>query len=822
MDMRFSVGLLWRGPVLAAAAWMLTACATEMGEVQAPPASPIASPAPAPPPPAPPAPSPAVVAPSPLASPATPAPAPPTPPPAVASPPPAPPAPSAQAARGLVEVTGVEVQDAGSGGLALLVTGDGPITTYESFTLPDPPRLVVDIPSAIHAVPQPISARPPLVTAIRSSQYRERPVQIVRVVFDLRSALPYRVVATGNQLRVDLGTAAAGAPATPTPSAAPPPAAAKPAGKVMRVDLQNARGRQQILIRTTGAVTYTVTESSNPLGLSIDVIGATVEPAASRTVDLRQVASPVSRLETSQRQTAPAPVVRVVADLRGPTRYDVRQTPSAIVVEFLNPPRPAQAPAAPAAIAAVADSRTATPGAPTALAAAPPAVPGTGRLSMDFKDADVNNLLRIIAEVSGMNVVAGGDVTGKVTVRLVNVDWQQALDVILRINGMGYEIDGNIIRVAPLAKLAAEQQARETAKVRKEEKERKDRADALKEKADALKGKKEEQLDEPLMDEVVSVNYAKATDVVKNLDRLKTQGRPEVGIVVDDRTNKLIIRETAGALAKMKDLLLQLDRPTPQVLIEARLVEATRNFSQSLGIEWGFSGDAALRNLQAAPVSVFANGVGTALLPPVAGSALPLAISMPASTPTAAVGVIANALFSNRLALGARISAGEAEGKARTLSAPKVATLDNQEAEIKQGQQVPYTTVDSSGRTVIAFADAFIRLKVTPHITNDRRVSMKVEAERSFPGDVVNYSGGFVYPINTRKATTNVLVANGSTIVIGGLLQTDERWSESRIPWISKVPMLGALFKSTTIGPEQKVELLIFLTPTILEEAKVS
>ena len=831
MDMRFSAGLLWRGPVLAAAAWMLTACATEMGEVQAPPAIPMASSAPATPPPAPPAPSPIVVTPSPSASPTAAAPAAPTPPPAVASPPPASPAPSAQAAKGLVEVTGVEVQDAGSGRLALLVTGDGPITTYESFTLPDPPRLVVDIPSAIHAVPQPISARPPLVTAIRSSQYRERPVQIVRVVFDLRSALPYRVVATQNQLRVDLDTTVAGASTTPTPTVAPPappPAAAKPTGKVTRVDLQNARGRQQILIRTTGAVMYTVTESSDPLGLSIDVIGATVEPAASRTVDLRQVASPVSRLQTSQRQTAPAPVVRVVADLRGPTRYDVRQTPSAIVVEFLNPPRTAQAPAAPAAIAAVAGSMTPTPGAPTAQAAAPaaaapgapPAVPGIGRLSMDFKDADVNNLLRIIAEVSGMNVVAGGDVTGKVTVRLVNVDWQQALDVILRINGMGYEIDGNIIRVAPLAKLAAEQGAREAAIVRKEEKERKDRADALKEKADALKGKKEEKLDEPLMDEVVSVNYAKATDVVKNLDRLKTQGRPEVGIVVDDRTNKLIIRETAGALAKMKDLLLQLDRPTPQVLIEARLVEATRNFSQSLGIEWGFSGDAALRNLQAPPVSVFTSSLGTALAVPT--TSIPLSISMPASTPTAAVGVIANALFSNRLALGARISAGEAEGKARTLSAPKVATLDNQEAEIKQGQQVPYTTVDSSGRTVIAFADAFIRLKVTPHITNDRRVSMKVEAERSFPGDVVNYSGGFVYPINTRKATTNVLVANGSTIVIGGLLQTDERWSESRVPWISKIPMLGALFKSTTVGPEQKVELLIFLTPTILEEAKVS
>ena len=220
---------------------------------------------------------------------------------------------------------------------------------------------------------------------------------------------------------------------------------------------------------------YTVTESSDPLGLSIDVIGATVEPAASRTVDLRQVASPVSRLQTSQRQTVPAPVVRVVADLRGPTRYDVRQTPSAIVVEFLNPSRTAQAPAAPPAIAAAAGSKDA--GIRRAAGAgcragrgrgAPPAVPGTGRLSMDFKDADINNLLRIIAEVSGKNVVAGGDVSGKVTVRLINVDWQQALDVILRINGMGYEMDGNIIRVAPLAKLAAEQEARRAARDREE------------------------------------------------------------------------------------------------------------------------------------------------------------------------------------------------------------------------------------------------------------------------------------------------------------------------------------------------------------------
>lgn len=853
MDVRFFAGRLLRGPVLAAAAWMLTACATEMAEVQPTPASPMVSPAPMAPPATsvpPPAVAPVGPPPAPVASPPspptapTPPPVPAAPPPVVMTPPPAPvasplPTPAAQAppapaAQGPVEVMRVEVQNGGPGGLTLLVTGDRPITTYESFTLADPPRLVVDIPNAVHAVPQPIPARPPLVTAIRSSQYREHPIRIVRVVFDLGSALPYRIVTAQNDLRVDLGAAAERAPASPAPTAAtsspatpapaPPAAAVKSAGKVTRVDLQSVRGRQQILIRTTGQVTYKVSESTDPLSLSIDVNGAVIEPKASRSVDLRQVSSPLSHLEASQFQTAPEQVVRVTADLREAVRYDVRQTRSAIVVEFLPQPRAVTAPiAAPVASVTGAQGSAPSAGAPiqtaaAAVAASPPqpGPPGTGRLSMDFKDADINNLLRIIAEVSGMNVVAGGDVAGKVTVRLVSVDWQQALDVILKINGLGYEIDGNIIRVAPQTKLAAEQQAREAARAR----EQKAREEALKAERDQQKQQKQE---EPLLDEVIPVNYAKAADVVKNLDRLKTPGRPDASIVVDDRTNKLVIRETAASLARMKELLRELDRPTPQVLIEARLVEATRSFSQSLGIEWGFNANAQMSSLQQPPVSIFSNAVNTPLVIPPAGTVpLPLAISMPASNPTAAVGVIANALFSNRLALGARISAGEQENKARTLSAPKIATLDNQEAEIKQGTQVPYTTIDSSGRTVVAFQDAFIRLKVTPHITNDRRISMKVEAERSFPGNIIQYTGGFAFPINTRKATSNVLAANGSTIVIGGLLQSGEQWGENRVPWLGKVPMLSWLFKNTNVGPDEKIELLIFLTPTILEEPRTS
>ena len=795
MDSRISAHLMWRAMLLGGAVLLLGACAAEVAEVQPAPAPRLmAAPAPlpaipvAPEPPKPAeAPAPATPPPAPVAAPAAPAP--------VAAPP-------APVRRGPIEITGVEVQEAGPDKLVVALLADGPVTAYESFTLPDPPRLIVDIPNATHVVPQPIAARPPLVTAIRSSQYREQPEKIVRVVMDLRTMLPYRVAGVDNQLRVQLGSAVG----EPTPSV--PTAVAAPSGKVTRVDLQSVRGRQRIVIGTSGRITYKVTEAADPLRLVMDISGAQIDPADARTLDLRQVTSSVSRLQANQHQTAPNPVVRVVAELRGPTRYDVQQTPTAIVVELIPPARTA---ALPAPVAAAVAPSVAAPAAPVAAPPAPPGSPpgAPGRLSMDFKDADINNLLRIIAEVSSMNVVAGGDVTGKVTVRLVNVEWQQALDVILKINNLGYEIDGNIIRVAPLAKLDAERKARDDARTAA---------------ARATVTEKQTQVQlEPLETEVVSVNYAKASDVVKNLDRLKTTGRTDTSIAVDERTNNLIIKETKDTIAKMKQLLQQLDRPTAQVLIEARIVEASRSFSQSLGVEYGFATQAMIKSGQnlryMTPTSVFTSNVGTALSYPT--DTIPLAISFPASGASpAGLGVTFGSLAGN-MALGVRLSAAEQEGRVKTLSAPKVATLDNLEAEIRQGTQVPYTTVDSSGRTVVAFQDAFIRMKVTPHITNDRRVSMKVEAERSFPGDRIDFAGGFAFKLEQRRASTNILVANGATIVIGGLMQTLDIEGGSGLPWLKNVPILGMLFKNQSINKE-KFELLIFLTPTILEEPRLS
>ncbi len=324
MDRRTSLaGFLWPCLLLAGAAVVLSACAAEMAEAQ-PPALPAVVTAPAPIIPPPPVPE---VLPVQTATPPAPAPEP-APPRATEAP--TPPQ-SSPAPRGPIEITGVSVQTAGAGGVVVLVNASGPIPSFESFTLPDPPRLVVDIPNATHAIPQPIATRAPLVTAVRSSQYREQPVKIVRLVFDLKSVQPYQVETVGDQLKVALGTAAPAPTAAQAGGvrAAPPPATAPAAraaaagtstGRVTRVDLQSARGRQRIVIGTSGRVTFNVTESAEPPAILVDVMGAAIEPAAARSLDLRQVASPVNRLQATQYRTEPEQVVRVQADLRGPTR----------------------------------------------------------------------------------------------------------------------------------------------------------------------------------------------------------------------------------------------------------------------------------------------------------------------------------------------------------------------------------------------------------------------------------------------------------------------------------------------------------------------
>ena len=772
-----------------------------------------------------------------------------------ASPAEAPPGPARPA--GPITVTGIEIRDAEPTGAVVVLTADGPFGAYESFSLPEPPRLVIDLPEATHAVKRPVTVpKEGPIRRLRSTQYKVKPVKTLRLVLDLASNLPYQVQAKNGQFHVLIGDAIAkaAAPEAPTPvvaarAPAAPPAPAAPVitegeGKVTGVSFKPADGRSQILIQTEGRVSFNLTELKDPPKLVVDVAGATIGAGVSRSLEVTQMPGPVERVRSAQFRTQPEKVVRVVADLKQRVRYEAVQSPTGITLELSEPavaappvpvtpappvmaevPRPVPpAPAAPVAVPEPAPASAAAPAAVPEAAPTPPAVaarpaaPRRGRLSMDFKDADINNLLRIIAEVSGQNVVAGDEVKGKVTVRLVDVDWEKALQTILQINNFDYVWEENIIRVASRAKLEADAASRTKAAL-------------------AVQDVKKAA---PLKTAILNVNHAKPAEVVKALDKIKTAGRGSIS--VDERTASLIIEDTEETIQKMRELLAKLDVATPQVMIEARLVEITADHSRELGIEWGgrfnpgspdrpdqigisdIFGAAAGAIGNIASVTAPVLGPGTPVLAQatgfLSGQTIPRAVNLPTSQTAGGFGITLGRLDS-RFVLGARLNLFETQGKSRTLSTPRITTLDNEEAEIKVGQQVPFTTVDSSGRTVIAFQDAFLRLKVTPHVTADKHVSMKIEAENTVAGARIDFSGGFVSPLNTRKATTRLLVADGSTAVIGGLVQTTERSREQKVPWLGNIPVLGWLFKNRTENIEpDRTELLIFITPSLVEEVR--
>jgi type IV pilus assembly protein PilQ len=724
----------------------------------------------------------------------------------------------------------VEVAEVGPQSATIVIKTDRAVESYESFALKDPPRLVVDIPNAVHAGPKTHAARGP-IKEIRSSQYKSQPVRVVRVVFDLTSALPYQVQATALPLRVVVGEAApvpvvAEAPkpaetpaqeATPETVAqapAPSPQAAMPAaeGRVQGVDYRPQDGKAEILVRTTGPVTFNVSEVGTPPSLILEVSGAVIDPQAAKVLDVRQLAGPVLRIRAAQHRLEPDKAVRIVADLKGQVRHDVVQTPEGIrlAVEGVStvaaaPPAPAAPVVAPAPAAPREEpkpERRLTPAAPVAEAPA--------RLSMDFKDVDINNLLRIIAEVSGKNIVAGEDVKGKVTVRLVDVPWDVALDNILRINGFGYVQEENIIRVAKADTIR-----------RDEEQRRKDISDRIR--------AQEEAVVEPLTTEIVRVSYADPKKVVESLNKVKSK---RGNISVDDRTASLLIEDTEKNIVKMRDILKELDQATPQVMIEGRIVTVVARHSRALGITWGFQAAPNTVGSNAFKLSDIFGATGPQLSPPPAPSGfvqqpppgglgvttIPAAVNLPVAGPAGAIGLIFGAV-KDQLRLNMQLSALEQQSLARTLSTPRIVALDNQEAEVKQGEEVPFTTVDSSGRTTITFKEAVLSLKVTPHVTADRRVSLKVRATDDSKGERIDFAGGFAFPFNKNEATSHVLVDNGATVVIGGVRKRREFASEDRVPFLGEVPVLGWFFKRRTENVEpENLELLIFITPRILDE----
>ncbi len=410
------------------------------------------------------------------------------------------------------------------------------------------------------------------------------------------------------------------------------------------------------------------------------------------------------------------------------------------------------------------------------------------RVSLEFKDADVRDVISLMSEISGLNFVIDPDVHGSVTLKLKNVPWDQALDVILRTNKLGMLQEGGIVRGSTLSSITEEMHAQESA------------------------GKAMENL-APLATEVIPLNYTKAEDV-KDLVESLLSDRGEVDTV--ERTNSLLVKDTQDRINAILDFVDQLDTPTPEVQISAKIVVASTDYTKELGIQWGFLWHQTQTEMNF-PYSFDVGGGNPT--PAVPGGFLPgYVVDLPAAAGTGAGGALAATLLNKNKTFGVnmRLSALEDSGEAKIMSQPKVITLDNKEAKIEQGFQIPYQTVSESG-TETQFEDATLSLTVTPHITSNGEVLMDVEVTKDEP-DWTHITKDGV-PIATRSINTSVRMRNGDTLVIGGIYEENGGNSKNGIPGLSRMPLFGWLF-THEVDKLQKNELLIFITPTIINIPK--
>ncbi len=508
---------------------------------------------------------------------------------------------------------------------------------------------------------------------------------------------------------------------------------------------------------------------------------------------------PVDRVRIGLNPKSPL-MTQVTVDLTRKAAYRVEASPDGndltiVFDEPVNDPIAAlKTPAAPVARQAppigaqIVPQVQAVPAAAQPQATAPPAARYTGNpVSLDFQGADLRAVLRTFSEISGLNLVIDPTIQGTVDVALRDVPWDQALDIILRANKLGYSVDGTIVRVAPLTVLAAEE----------EERRRLSDAQALAGELNVL---------------TRSLNYSKAADLRELITTTVLSQRGSIQF--DARTNTIIIQDLADRLEKAAALLNTLDRPEPQVEIEARIVQTTREFARRLGVQWGFNGTAstALGNtLPLAFPNQAAIGGRTGLTQgPAGGDGVSNGVNLGIQGASSAVGLALGSI-NGALNLDVALSAIERSGQGRILSTPKVSTQNNIEAEITQGIQIPIQTVANNTVTV-SFRDAALTLRVTPQITSANTVIMRIAMENSSPDFSRAVNG--IPPIDTQRALTQVLVSSGETTVIGGIYISREQNSQDRTPALHRLPLLGWLFKRDEFTDESR-ELLIFITPKV-------
>lgn len=669
-----------------------------------------------------------------------------------------------------------------------------PLTAVpKGFALQSPARVALDLPGVRNATGQNLQEiNQGNLRSLALAQGSDR----TRLVLNLKQSTRYRAEIDGKTLIVTLDPVSVGG--VVAAAAAPVAVGAGKADTVRFADPQNASPERlrDIDFRRgkDGAGRVVVDLPSNQVGVDIrqqgqnlivEFLRSSASEGLRRRLDVTDFGTPVQAVTTTQVGDR----VRMVIEPRGHWEHSAYQTDNQFVLEV----RPVKV-----------DPQKLTQG------------PGYGgdKLSLNFQSIEVRALLQVIADFTNFNIVTSDTVTGNVTLRLKDVPWDQALDIIMQAKGLGVKKSGNVLWVAPKEELAA-----------------KDKAE--------LESKAQVAALEPLRTQSFQLNYTKAEDVAKGLAGQQSTGggngstnatrllSTRGSVISEMRTNQLFVTDIPAKLEEIGQMITKIDIPVRQVMIEARIVEAEDTFGRSLGVKLGANDLRGVRggvpgvNLGLGNVTVGGTygGIGYQTSQYGTGDyANTQFVNLPANTSTlggASAATFALSLFgaaSNRF-LNLELSALEAEGRGKLVSSPRVITADQVKALIEQGTELPYQTATSSGATAIQFRKANLKLEVIPQITPEGSIILDVDVNK----DSVGQQTAAGYAINTKHVKTQVLVENGGTVVIGGIFEISETESVNKVPFLGDIPYLGALFRNKTRA-SNKTELLVFLTPKVITD----
>ncbi len=660
------------------------------------------------------------------------------------------------------------------GHVAILLFGDGRFSARD-FALANPPRIVVDLPGVKNDVKQrTIVVKDDVVTRVRISQFQTSPEYVTRVVVDLSKPMPHALVPDGERLAVIVGQNPSSEPVAAHAPQESPAARLEPVEVAVPAPAQHsAPQKASVPAPPPAAATPSVTTIAENPEPKAEPPALSAAPAAAPHVEppapeVKTTAAALPPVAVAPAPVAPPPAPVVVA---APVQKPAPQTPKAA-------PKPASVrgdalfEAAAAQLDQDQSNQQQSGAAYRSRTISEVQSQFTGEpISLDLKDADIKDVFRTISQLTGLNIVIDPEVRGTVTVQLEDVPWDQALDLILKQNSLGYVLENNIMRIATTSKLQAEE-------------------------GDRSRLAEARQAAEPTRTVIKKLSYAKAADIVPTLQSVMSK---RGAIVVDARTNTLIIREIPTFLPAVLQLIDNLDTATPQVVIEARIVETTKSLGRSLGINWQVRGKADNEHGNTTNL-IFPNSVAGGLNVGLGNG------------PTVASLVLGNIL--NTFNLDVALTAAENQGLLKIISSPKVTSLTNTPALIQSGVQIPVQTTVNNTTTVI-YVDATLKLDVTPQITAEGTILLTVNVMKREPAVALNLALGQNVPLTIREYRGQVLVKDGGTTVIGGIFQINDQDQYNMIPGLWKIPVLGNLFKNKT-RTEKHDELLIFITPRIL------